>query len=160
MSGCPYTGYERTNTSLQQSAISEAGDNTYLQGDLFTTGTLPAGSKAQSLKDTFLVSTKSEVVREVKVGLTKVTTPEEAAHVVSAFRNNTQETMLLVVTDSKGEVLEIVRHTVGAKDSSAIYLADLATVSLFNLSSIDLISFLVTLSRGIPFGRYCRIKPL
>lgn len=120
-----YIGYERNKSKVQQS-ISEPEGDTFTQRDLFTESALSTESRSKSLQDTFLVSTKSETVREVKVGLTKITTPEEAAHVVSAFRNNAQETMLIIATDQDGEVLEIIRHTIGAKDSASVYIGELS----------------------------------
>jgi DNA repair protein RadC len=120
-----YSKDERNKSEVRASRSKQDSRTQDMFKDIQSSPDLSPKQKSQSFKDTFNVTTKSEVVREVKVGITQIKSPGDAAHVIAAFRKNAQETMLAIATDGDGNVLEVVRHTVGAKDSSSVFIGEL-----------------------------------
>jgi hypothetical protein len=53
-------------------------------------------------------------------GIDRVTTPEQAAHVIAPLRREPQESMLALVTDKDGKPLAVLRHTIGVKDAASV----------------------------------------
>ena len=53
-------------------------------------------------------------------GTRQVTSAGDAAHVVAQLRKEPQESLLAIVTDDAGDVLRVVRHTVGTRDASQV----------------------------------------
>ncbi|MYE02325.1 MAG: hypothetical protein F4Y03_13820, partial [Alphaproteobacteria bacterium] len=52
-------------------------------------------------------------LEDVRVGLTHVRRPEDAAHVAAPFRKEPQETLLAVVLDGNDRLIGAVRHAIG-----------------------------------------------
>ncbi len=59
-------------------------------------------------------------VERVSYSGNPVTTPEEAASAVASIRKKAQEQMTAVVTDGEGNVLNVVRHTLGTPNSASV----------------------------------------
>ena len=85
-----------------------------LQGELFT----PEGSvlEAKTTPRVKLVQTGT-----FRTGITQATTPEDIAHVAAPLRKEAQENLIAVVTDGEGQVLSVIRHTMGGIDASRAY---------------------------------------
>lgn len=56
----------------------------------------------------------------LRTGITRVQNPEDVAHIVASIRKSPHEQLMGVVTDDAGNVLDVVRHTVGTKNSSLV----------------------------------------
>jgi len=119
-----YSGYERGSSSLQveQRAARSAPD---AQLDLFAPAAVPAGIAAEQSRDNFRLQYRQAAVGTIKSGIDTVTGPSEAAHVFASFRKHAQETMLALVTDENGKILNLIRHTKGLKASSPVSTAEL-----------------------------------
>ena len=65
---------------------------------------------------------KTDVValETVRVGLTHVRSPEDAAHVAAPFRKEPQETAIAIVLDKNDKLLGTVRHSIGTIDSAVV----------------------------------------
>jgi hypothetical protein len=66
-----------------------------------------------------------------RAGITQVAGPEDVAHIVAPLRREAQESFLAVVTDAQGEVLRILRSTVGGT-GEVLALPDLILGSAFD----------------------------
>jgi len=75
----------------------------------------------QQIADNFNTRYKRVPVGEVKVGVKKVTTPEEAAHVFSSMRKRAEENFYTLVTDKNGNILDLQMHSKGTKDGASVY---------------------------------------
>jgi len=96
------------------------------QFDLFTPEGLPAEVARSQVTDNFNIKYKQVEVGKLKVGLTTVTSPEEAAHVLAPIRKHGQETMMAVVLDKNKKILHVIRHTKGVKDGASVSPVELA----------------------------------
>ncbi|WP_373078690.1 LPD38 domain-containing protein [Zhongshania sp.] len=63
---------------------------------------------------------------EIKAGIDRVSSPEDAAHILSPFRKKAQENMVALVLDADGKVLSIVHHTKGGNSSASVFSGELA----------------------------------
>ena len=124
--GAVYSGYERDTGNLQSGQrrdgrVSEPQTGA-VQGELFSAEGSPiAQSRARSQsKDTFSVNYKQVEVSTIPTGLTRVTSPQDAAHILQPLRKAAQETFVALVTDADGNVLNAIRHTIGLKDSASV----------------------------------------
>lgn len=98
-----------------------------VQGHLFAPSGIPAETAREQSRDNFLLR-----YEQVPSGVTfrsafdTVNTPEEVAHVLAPGRKHGQETMLALVTDDRGKILNLIRHSKGAKNAASVYPAELA----------------------------------
>jgi len=85
-----------------------------VQGELFT----PQGSEI-----TPSPSPRVKLVQTgtFQTGITQATTPEDIAHIAAPLRKEAQESLVAVVTGNDGQVLSVIRHTVGGNNSSQVY---------------------------------------
>jgi hypothetical protein len=81
---------------------------------------LPPKDAATETLDNFNIHYQQVPTGSIPVGLKNVTTAEEAAHVFAPIRKHAQETMLALVTDSNGKILNLIRHTKGLKNKSLV----------------------------------------
>jgi len=119
-----YEGYEVNERDTNQ--VREPDTSTPAQGDLFAPSGVPGETASTQSKDNFNVSYKQVEVGEIRSAFEAITTPEEAAHLVAPIRKHGQETMMAVVTDADGKVLNVIRHTKGVKDASNVSPVELA----------------------------------
>jgi len=115
--GVPYS-YERKETGIQQDSSDYAAAT-----DLLVTAEL-SGSQAQA-SDNFRLQYKQVEAGTISSGLDTVNTAEDAAHVIASIRKHAQETMLAIVTDSKGKIINVIRHSKGDKSSSIVAVSEL-----------------------------------
>ena len=116
-----YSGYEIPRTTTGKTGYSvESVAGSSIQWDLFAASDIPhvvAGSQA---RDNFFVGYSQVETGQIKSGFDTVNEPEEVAHVVASIRKLAQEVFFAVVTDSKGKILNIIRHTKGTKNQSNV----------------------------------------
>nr|WP_299241355.1 LPD38 domain-containing protein [uncultured Halomonas sp.] len=111
------------------------------QFDLFAEPVLPVAPKSAkpSIKSDAQDTAKAQVADNfrlryelagndsVPVGLNTITSAEDVAHVVAPFRKRAQENMLALVTDDDGNLLQLIRHSIGNRDSANVYVDELVT---------------------------------
>lgn len=100
------------------------------QVDLFADVPVPARAKREAAQQIYRTSTVNEQVSTVKVPTDIVKTPEDAAAVISAWGRNAQETMLVLVTDENGKILEVQRHSIGGVNYSSVADAQMIGAAL------------------------------
>lgn len=79
-----------------------------------------ATAKAQAT-DNFNTFYKRVPVAEARIGIDKVTTPEDVAHVVAAIRKQTEEVFYALVVDKDGNILDLQHHSKGTRDGASVY---------------------------------------
>lgn len=72
------------------------------------------------VEDTFLTNYKHVPTKTVKVGVDKVTNPEEAAHVLSSIRKGGQEVFYALVLGKDGEILDVQNLTKGDRSGASV----------------------------------------
>lgn len=102
----------------------ERGDDSDPQWDLFAPRNLRSDTSRQQSADNFHVRYEQVATSTFPVGISKVSSPEDAAHVFAPLRKHAQESFLVLVTDDAGKILNLIRHTKGAKDASSVYPAE------------------------------------
>lgn len=110
-----YSGYEPDTNQVREPRGATQSE----QLDLFSPSEVPAA--AAQARDNFLLGYKSVQVGQIQSGVERVTSPEEAAHVLAPLRKYGQEHMAILVLDEQGEPTQIIQHTVGAIDGSQVY---------------------------------------
>lgn len=120
-----YAGYERETGNVSErkrgeGVSQESADAGQGQMSLFDTDGLPEAEAKTQVKDNFLVHYHQVATTYFRSGIDTINTPEEAAHVVAPLRKHAQESMLAVVTDKDGKILNVIRHTKGTKDGSTV----------------------------------------
>ncbi|WP_271270479.1 LPD38 domain-containing protein [Aliamphritea hakodatensis] len=93
--------------------------------NLLTASGLSGREQSAQIKDNFRVQYKQVPVGSVSVAFDVANTPSEVAHIVAPFRKHAQETMLALVTDKTGKVVNLIRHTKGTKNASSVYPVEL-----------------------------------
>ena len=89
-------------------------------------GAVPDGPEGQAAADRptreFRGIAKADVLalEDVRVGLTHVRSPEDAAHVAAPFRKEPQETALGIVLAEDGRLIGVVRHTAGTQNNTPL----------------------------------------
>jgi len=111
------------STGGRSDSVHEQADIFQGQGDLFAD--IPeitndsVAEKSQSV-DNFNIQYSHAPTGSIKVGVDKVTTAEEAAHVLSSIRKHGEEVFFALVTDKSGNILEVQRHGKGGKTSASV----------------------------------------
>jgi diguanylate cyclase (GGDEF)-like protein len=118
-----YDGYGNTGQIQEprRAVTTEA-----VQRDLFASADLSPEQKAGAAKAIYRTLYKQVAVGKIKSGLDVVKNLGSAAHVLAPFRKHGQETMLALVLDKDGKILNLIRHTKGLADQSSVNPALLA----------------------------------
>lgn len=59
--------------------------------------------------------------RRLPIGVDQVSSAADAAHVIAQIRKSAQETLVAVVTDVDGNVLNVIEHALGGTTSASVY---------------------------------------
>ena len=94
------------------------------QGDLFTAEGVQGEEARTQAADTFHVVYDAVEVGTIQSGVTKITTSAEAAHVFAHIRKLGQETFMVAITDDEGNIMNVIRHSVGGRDAASVYPMD------------------------------------
>ncbi|WLD56872.1 hypothetical protein NFC81_09025 [Salinispirillum sp. LH 10-3-1] len=73
----------------------------------------------RGIPDDFSTAIEHVAVGSLKTGIDKIESAEDAAHLFAPIRKHGQETLMAAVLNDKGKVLNVLRHSKGAKDSSS-----------------------------------------
>jgi hypothetical protein len=117
-----YPGYEIPPT--QGKDLNTVREGEAIQWDLFAAPALSSVETKAQIADSFDIEYEQKEVSQLRVGTTKIIYSGDAAHVFAPIRKHAQETFMVAVTDKNGEILNVIRHTVGTKDSSHVYPVD------------------------------------
>lgn len=79
-----------------------------------------AAADAVAAFDSFGARVKYTTTGKLPSGLRQVTNAADVAHITAPLRKEPQEAVLAVVTDDAGNVLRVIRHTVGTRDASQV----------------------------------------
>lgn len=132
-----YTAATRTDEGSSREVQEPRGNNTRRgiapsNGDLFASGKiqgqlefLSAGPVVDRKTEEAVRQRFGTVVESVKsgsldTGITRVQTPEDAAHVLVSLAEEAQEHMMALVTDRKGNILSVIRHSIGTMNSATV----------------------------------------
>lgn len=118
--------YEPEASNIQGGSVRANNKVAPAQIGLFDQPDIPVKDQLAQAKDNFAVRYRFSEVGTIPSGIDSIKSFADAAHVVAAIRKHGQETLLAVVTGENGKVLEVIRHTKGAKDASAVYVGELA----------------------------------
>jgi len=108
-----------------EDSAPEDGGQKSLFGGLFTPKNIPKKAKLQQIQDNFRIRYEQVESGQIAVGLDTITNPNDAAHVVASIRKQAQETLMAVVTDEKGKILNVIRHSKGGNAEVMIYNVEL-----------------------------------
>ena len=89
-------------------------------GTFYTQGTTTAEKVEESVAN-YKALVKVVAEREINTGVTKITSPADAAHVLAEIRKNASEGMWAVATDDAGNVVGVVEHSRGTIDGTSVY---------------------------------------
>jgi hypothetical protein len=132
-----YTAATRTDEGSSREVQEPKGNNTRRRvapsnGDLFASGKIPgqleflsaspvvAKETEKSVRQRFGTVVESVKSGSLDTGITRVQTPEDAAHVLVSLAEEAQEHVMALVTDRKGNILSVIRHSVGTMNSSTV----------------------------------------
>ncbi len=117
-----YSGYGDPSALSDQRDTSdsvEATDATYgSQGDLFDQA--PAEAKPIQSRDNLYTQYRQVESGQIKVGITRVNSAEDAAHVFAPLRKRAQEAFYALVLDKNKKPISLIRHSEGQKASSSV----------------------------------------
>jgi len=117
-----YSGYGDPSTLSDQRDASdsvEATSATYgSQGDLFDQA--PAEAKPIQSRDNLYTQYRQVESGQIKVGITRVNSAEDAAHVFAPLRKRAQEAFYALVLDKNKKPISLIRHSEGQKASSSV----------------------------------------
>lgn len=88
--------------------------------DLFAPSGVPTETAREQSADNFLVHYVHEPVGRLSTGFTQIKTPEQAAHLFAPNRRHAQETMMAAVLDKDDNILHVIRHSKGLKDTASV----------------------------------------
>ena len=108
-----------------EDSAPEDGGQQSLFGGLFTPKNIPKKAKLEQIKDNFRIRYEQVESGQIAVGLDTITSPNDAAHVVASIRKQAQETLMAVVTDEKGKILNVIRHSKGGNAEVTVYNVEL-----------------------------------
>ena len=95
------------------------------QRDLFTKpGISGKAARAQSA-DTFNIVYEQKEVGTIQSSFDHIKNPGQAAHLFAGIRKHAQETMMAAVTDDKGKILNVIRHSIGGRDAAMVSPVDI-----------------------------------
>jgi len=97
------------------------------QLDLFGPTSVPAETAKIQRNDNFSIQYKQVEVSTFNVGIDKVQSAADVAHIIAPIRKHAQETILAVVADNTGKVINVIRHTKGTKDASNVSIVELVS---------------------------------
>lgn len=120
-----YSGYEREDGDLQIREPATDEDAAQASFDLEPAPSVPAAK--QQAKDNLHVRYKQVKSGEIRSGLDTAISAEHAAHVLAPIRKHGQETLVALVTDKKGKILNIIRHAKGARAGASVFPGELVT---------------------------------
>ena len=109
-----------------EDSTPEDGGQQSLFGGLFAPKGIPKKAKLEQIKDNFRIRYEQVEVGQIAVGIDTVTNPNEAAHVIASIRKHAQETLMAVVTNEQGKVLNVIRHSKGGTTAAGVYYVELA----------------------------------
>jgi DNA repair protein RadC len=89
-------------------------------GTFYTQGTTKAEKVSEAVAN-YKALVKVVAEREINIGITKITSPADAAHVLADIRKNASEGMWAVATDDAGNVVGVVEHSRGTIDGTSVY---------------------------------------
>jgi hypothetical protein len=89
------------------------------QLEIFTDGVVPEAPRA--IQARYATEVRQVVVGSFKIGVERVSSPEDAAHVLAPLRRETVESMLALVLDAQDRPIAIIRHTIGAVTEANVY---------------------------------------
>jgi len=72
-------------------------------------------------KDGFNTKYRRVPTSELNTGISKVTGPEDAAHILAPLRKGGEEVFYALVLDKDGNVLDVQSHSKGARDGASVY---------------------------------------
>lgn len=110
--------------------ISDAAGRAYSagqsesQGDLFSAAHLPRKSADLQRLANVNVRVHHVATGKIKVGINKINSPEDAAHVFAAMRKHAQETFMVLVTNESGAIVALQRYSKGSKSIATINIAE------------------------------------
>ena len=91
------------------------------KGDLYAAEGLSTDRRMNEATMNYKAIVAPEEVRSIATGVTNVTTPEEAAHVVADVRREAQENFLALILDADNNVLAIAQHAKGSIDATSVF---------------------------------------
>jgi len=118
----PYKGTRnvREDSKLYVGEPSSDQEFQTTQGSVDSPESTGVQNGSRGVEDTFLANYKHVPTKTVKVGVEKVTTPEEAAHVLSSIRKGAQEVFYALVLGEDGRILDIQNLTKGDRSGASV----------------------------------------
>ncbi|MDX1489117.1 MAG: JAB domain-containing protein, partial [Acidiferrobacterales bacterium] len=94
--------------------------------DLFGSDALSGKQRKAEAVANYKIRVKHEATKEYSVGLDRVTSADDAAHVLAPIRRNAQENMVALVLDKDQKPIAVVHHAKGTVDATSVYPSVLA----------------------------------
>lgn len=107
----------------QAAPMGEAGAPKPLLDELLPRGDVM--SSRRQVRDSFETEYRQVPVGELRVGVQRVSTAEEAAHVLGAMRKHGDEAVAALVLDQDNNILRVIRHSQGSAEFSPVFPARL-----------------------------------
>lgn len=123
-----YSGNERETSNIQggerdQGGVSEPSTGKASQISLFDQPK-QAATRARAAGQFFTRSVATET-RSIPIGIDKVSSPADAAHILAPLRRSSQENMYALVLDANDKPISIIHHTKGKSDAASVYAEEL-----------------------------------
>jgi hypothetical protein len=93
--------------------------------DVLTAGGISGEAAQAQAADTFHALYEAREVATVQSGVDHIKSHGDMAHLVAAIRKHAQETFFVAITDSKGKILNVIRHSIGTRDGASVYPIDI-----------------------------------
>ena len=94
------------------------------EGDLLSAPGVSGEEARTQSADTFHVLYEPVEAGTVRSGVTQIKSHDDAAHLFAHIRKMAQETFLVAVTDDAGNILNLIRHSIGTRDGASVYPID------------------------------------
>lgn len=104
---------ERAASGVSQPADAGRGG----QIDLFIA---PDKNKKEAYAGLYGTVVKARPVGTIRAATDEITGPQDAAHLFASIRKSAQEAVYVAVTNKKGKILRIIRHTKGTQTASSV----------------------------------------
>ena len=114
-------GYTVTDEQSSEVREPESGGPRSNTGDVHAITAVPDYRTARAqAADTFHVTAKSRKTAEFPIGVERVDSPADAAHVFAPLRKHAQESFMALVLDEGNRPLELIRHSKGSENSAPV----------------------------------------
>jgi len=117
------------DTSTGLNPAEQDGDDMVrepVDSDMYGAAALSGKIRESESIANYKIRVKHEETKQFNIGIDKVETPEDAAHVLAPVRKNAQENFVALVLDEQQKPIAVIHHTKGTTDGAGVFPSVLA----------------------------------